>query len=129
MRSNDTDVFIQSMSQRYAAPNIRQSSEFKIRQDFPVEVPGVPLQTRIEGGRDANNYTIIRETETVMKARITGLAINRIRWLHVGKEIQRSKNNVRNRGSKVVSLPSEAIQMEVVRQCLVINAMLFTAQV
>ena len=55
--------------------------------------------------------------------------ISRIRWLHDGKEHQRSKKNGRTRGSIVVSLPSEAMQTEVVRNGLVMNAMLYTAQV
>ena len=80
MRNINTEVFVQSTSQRGAALNMRQLSELKIlRQDFPVEVFGVPLRTRIEGGRDANNYAIIREIETATKARISGLVINRIR--------------------------------------------------
>ena len=73
MRSNDTEVFVKSASQRGAALNMRQPAEFEIlRQDFPVEVDGVPLLTRIEGGRDANNYAIIRGIETAKKARIPG---------------------------------------------------------
>ena len=62
---------------------LRQTSEFQIRrQDFPVEVFEVPLRTRIEGGRDADNHAIIEE-----------------------------------------------IQMEVVRNGLIINAILFNAQI
>ena len=115
MRSSDTEVFFQSASQRDAAINMRQPSEFKIlQQDFPGEISGVPLQTRIEGVRDSNNYVIIREIETVKGVRILGLSISRIRKLHDGKEVQRSKKNGRNRGSIVVSLPPKAIQTETV---------------
>ena len=130
MWSNDTEVFVQLASQRDAALNMRQPNEFKIlRQDFPVEVNDVPSWTRIEGSRDANNYAIIREIETAARARILGSSINRIRWLHLEREHQRSKKNGRTRGIIVVSLPSESMQMEVVRNGLVMNAMLFTAQV
>ncbi|CCU75202.1 AIR1 domain-containing protein [Blumeria hordei DH14] len=129
MRSHDTEVYVQSASQRDAALKMCQPPEFKIfRQDFPVEVFGVPLRTRIVGGRDADNYAIIREIETATKVRIPGLRINRIRWLHDGKKYQRSKKNRQSRGSIVVSLLSEAMQTKVVRNGLVINAMLFTAQ-
>ena len=68
MRSTDTEVFVQSVSQRDAALNMRQPNEFKIlRQDFLVEVSGFSLRSRIEGDRDAQNHAIIREIEIATK--------------------------------------------------------------
>ena len=46
MRSNDTELFVQSASQREAALNMRQPADFQIlRQDFPAEAFGVLLRT------------------------------------------------------------------------------------
>ena len=130
MRSNDTEVFVQLASQRNATLNMCQPNDFKnLRQDFLAEIFGVPLRTRIEGGRDANNHAIKREIATATKAQITGLAISGIKWLYDRKEYARSEENCSNCGSIVVSLSSEAKQTEMVRNGLVINAMLFTAQI
>ena len=86
MRSNDTEVFVQSAFQRDAALNMRQPNEFKIlRQDLAVELSGIPLRTRIEGG-DAENNATISEIETASEARIPCLKIDRIQWLHDGKK-------------------------------------------
>lgn len=130
MRSNDTEVFVQSATQRDVALNMAEIEDFQVlRQDFPVEVYGVPLRTKIEGGKYANNTTLIREMESSTAVRIPGLKINKIRWMHDGKEIERAKTNGRTRGSIVLSLPTEVLQKQVVRHGIVINAMLYSAQV
>ena len=80
MRSNDTEMFFQSASQRDAALNMRQPNDFKIlRKDIPVKISRVQLRTRIESGRDTKNYAIIRGMETATENKIPGLTINRIR--------------------------------------------------
>lgn len=129
LRSNDTEVFVQSTSQRDAALNMAQPKAFKIlRHDFPVEVCGVPLRTKIEGGANANNISLLQDMCVAMKAKIPDLKINRIRWLHDGKEHERAKENGHTRGSIIISLPTENLQEQVVRHGIVLNAMLYTAQ-
>ena len=100
----------------------------KLRQDSPVESLGVPPRKRIEDGRNSNNHAMIREIEAASKALFLGLKTNRIRWLHDRKEYGPSKKNGLNQGSIMVSLPLEALQTEVVRNGLIINAMLSIAQ-
>ena len=85
MRNNDNKVLVQSASQGDTVLDMRQAIDFQIsKQDFSLEIFGVPLRTRIEGGRDAVNHAIIAEIETATGAWVGGLAINRIRWLHCG---------------------------------------------
>lgn len=128
MRSHDTEVFVQSARQRDAALNMPHPETFKIlRQDYPVEVPGVPLSTKIEGGKNANNNGLITKIIEGSIIRIPGLQINRIRWLHDGREVTNSQTNGHKRGSIIVSLPTEALQAEVVRNGLVLDSMLFSA--
>lgn len=128
LRRNDTEVFVESASQRDAALNMTQPASFKIlRHDFPVEVCGVPLGTKIEGGKNANNMALIKEIVSASQARIPGLAINRIRWLHDGKEHKRATKNGRKTGSIILSLPTETLKAQVVRHGIVLDAMLYTA--
>ncbi|KAI1002372.1 hypothetical protein K3495_g5829 [Podosphaera aphanis] len=80
MRSNDTEVFLQSTAQRDAALSMEQPENFKILgQDHHVEVMGVPLSTKINGEKDAKNEDLINSICHATRARIPSLAINRIR--------------------------------------------------
>lgn len=129
MRSNDTEVFVTSASQRDAALNMPQPESFKIlRQDFPVEIPGVPLATKIQGGKNGNNSGLIQEMIGATKARIPGMRINRIKWLHDGKEHKWAQKNGHTRGTIILSLPTEDLQREVIKKGIVLNSMLFAAQ-
>lgn len=129
LRSNDTEVFVHSITERDNALKMAQPKEFQIlKQDYPVEIMGVPLGTMIEKGKNANNGSIIYNMTEATKARIPGIEISRIRWLYDGKEHQWSKKNGHTRGSVIVSLPTETLQREVVRNGIVLNAVLYTAQ-
>ena len=129
LRSQDTEVLVHSTSQRDVALNMPHPKAFKIlRQDFPVEISGVPLETKVMNGKNADNSELIRSIIEATKGRIPGLNINRMRWLHDGKEYERSKKNGHTRGTIIMSLPSEELQAEVVRKGIVLNAMLYSAQ-
>ncbi|KAI1004410.1 hypothetical protein K3495_g3798 [Podosphaera aphanis] len=129
LRNNDTEVFVQSISQRDAALRMAQPKEFQIlKQDYPVEILGVLLGTMIEKGKAEDNWRIIQDIQEETKVRIPGIKITRIRWLHDGKEHQWSRKNGHTRGSVIVSLPTETLLLEIVRNGIVINVILFTAQ-
>ncbi|KAI1007232.1 hypothetical protein K3495_g991 [Podosphaera aphanis] len=129
LRSNDTEVFVQSVSQRDAALKMVQPKDFQIlKQDHHVEIVGVPLGTIIQRGRTGDNRRIIYEIEEATKTQIPGIKITRLRWLHDGKEHQWSGTNGHTRGSVIMRLPTEALQREVVRKGIVINSILYTAQ-
>ena len=92
MRSNDTDVFVQSAIQRDVALNMAEQEEFQVpSQDFLVEVYRVPLRTKIEEGKYTNNITLIREIESSTAVRIPGLKMDRIKWIREGKEMERPR--------------------------------------
>jgi hypothetical protein len=56
---------------------------------------------------------------------IPNLAINKIRWLHDDKTQAERKLSGKTRGSVIVSLPTQAIQQEVIRRGLVISSQLY----
>ena len=102
LRSNDTEVFVQSISQRDAALNMAQPKEFCVlKQDYPVEILGVPLGTMIHGGKNADNGRMIYQITTETNVRIPGIQINRLRWLYDGKEHQWRNKNGHTRGSVI----------------------------
>ncbi|KAI0998808.1 hypothetical protein K3495_g9386 [Podosphaera aphanis] len=129
LRSNDTEVFVPSVSQRDTALSLPQPKEFQIlKQDSPVEVLGFPLGITIEGEKNANNGNLIRKIIPETKTRISDINIGRIRWLHDGKENRWAETSKQTRGSVIFSLPTEALQREVVRNDIVHDSMLYTAQ-
>lgn len=129
LRSNDTEVFVQSVSQRDAALKMAHPKEFcDLKQDYPVEILGVPLEKIIHGGKNSNNSAAILKMTTETKTQIPGIKINRVRWLNDDKEHQWIKRKGHSRGSLITSLPIEALQREVVRNGIVMDSMLYTAQ-
>ncbi|KAI6249236.1 hypothetical protein HI914_02963 [Erysiphe necator] len=130
MRSHDTEVFVQSSNHRDAALSMEQPKEFKIlRKDFPVEIAGVPLSTKIASGKNADNTALISSLTNASKVRIPGLQINRIRWLQDGKEHEKARKKGHTRGSVILSLPTEELQWRVVRNGIVIDSILYSAQI
>lgn len=128
-RSNDTEVFVASASQRDAVLNMPQPENFQIlRQDYPVEIPVISLSVKIEGGKNSNNASINQDIIAVTNVRVPGIQINRIRWLHDGKENLWAEKNGNTRGTVIMSLPSEALQKDIVRKGIVLNSTLFSAQ-
>ena len=65
-------------------------------------------------------------TET--KSWIPGIQISWVRWLYDGKEHQWMEKNGHNRGSVIASLPIEALRSEVIRNGIVMDSILYTAQ-
>ncbi|CCU82098.1 Putative uncharachterized protein [Blumeria hordei DH14] len=116
LRGNDTEVFLQSVSQRDAALSMAQPKKFCVlMQDYPVEILGIPFGTFIRGGKKPNNGEFINQVVAETKVRIPELKINRVRWLFEGKEHRWMGANGHTRGSIVASLPTEALQREVIR--------------
>ncbi|KAN0081855.1 hypothetical protein V8E54_003153 [Elaphomyces granulatus] len=74
-----------------ARPEVKGSSGqdtggYKIlRQDYPIEVPGVPLSTAIRNRKDPENEETIKATCQANKRMNPNMAINKIRWLHYDK--------------------------------------------
>ncbi|KHJ32659.1 putative air1 domain-containing protein [Erysiphe necator] len=103
MRSHDTEVFVQSSNHRDAVLSMEQPKEFKIlRKDFPVEIAGVPLSTKIASEKNADNSALISILSNVSKMKIPGLQTNRIRWLQGGKEHEKARKKGHTRGSRAV---------------------------
>ena len=62
------------------------------------------------------------------KVLIPGIQIDRLRWLYNGKEYKWMKKNSHTRESVIRSLPTEALQLEEVRDGIVLNSKLYAVQ-
>lgn len=98
-----------------------------LRQDYPVELWGVPLSLKVETGKEANNQLLIQSIISSSR-HIAGLAINKVRWLHTPSTHTARQEAGKTRGTLIISLPTQATQHEVVKKGLVINSELFEAQ-
>jgi hypothetical protein len=129
LRSGDIEVHLPDQRSKDAALNTISTPEYKIlRQDYPVEIQGVPLRLLVASGEHADNNELIRAITTANKRAIPTLTINRIRWLHHPKTHDDRIKEGKTRGSLIVSLPTRAIQYEVTRKGLAIDSELFEAR-
>lgn len=79
LRSGDIEVVVPDQRTKDQVLNQRSVEGCKVlRQDYPVEVPGVPLSTTIKNKKDPENENIIREICRANKRMLPSLAINRI---------------------------------------------------
>ena len=96
---------------------------YVLMQEYPVEILG----TFIRGGKNPNNGDSRNQIVTETKVRMPKLKINRVRWLFDGKQHRWMGRNGHTQGSILASLPTEALQCEVIRNGIVYNCMLYTA--
>jgi hypothetical protein len=128
MRSGDIEVSVLNQSAKDRALNQAEVEGCKVlRQDYPVEVPGVPLATPIKHGKAIENDEVAKEVSAASKRLIPGITINRIRWLHDAKGHEIRLMAKKTRGTVIVSFPTQAMQHEAIRKGLVIGAEPFEA--
>jgi hypothetical protein len=129
LRSGDVDVLVPNQQDKDTAVNQAETEGFKIiRQDYPVEVAGGPLDLHIEGGKAADNSALKRDIATATGKIVPGVMLTRIRWLHDTKERDNRRKAGKNRGTIIVCLPTEAMQREVVKKGIAIRALHYEAR-
>jgi hypothetical protein len=128
LRSGDIEAIVpsQQIKDRILSQTIDTGAIKVLRQDYPVELWGVPLSTDVASGKDANNQGLIQSIIGTSK-HIAGLAINKVRWLHAPKAHAARQEAGKTRGTLIISLPTQALQHEAVQKGLVINSELFEA--
>lgn len=128
LRSGDVEAMVpsQQAKDRILSQAIDTENIKVLRQDYPVEVWGVPLAIKVASGREADNRGLIQAIRNTSK-HITNLAINKIRWLHAPKAHAARQEAGKTRGTLIISLPTQAMQHDVIRKGLVINGELFEA--
>jgi hypothetical protein len=129
LRSGDVEVMVTDQQAKDRALNQKETVGCKVlRQDYPVEVLGVPLTTGIKHGKVVDNEEIIKAICAATRRTIPGININRIRWLHDAKGHEDRLKIGKKRGTVIMSLPTQALQYEAIRKGVVIGAEFFEAR-
>lgn len=123
LRSGDVEVMVPDQMTKDKALNQQVTGSVKIlRQDYPVEIWGVPLTTQVARGRSADNAKLIQIISFVSRSILPAMAINKIKWIHDEKGHETRLKEGKSRGTLVMSFPTQAIQHEVIRKGLVIES-------
>lgn len=129
LRSGDIEVAVPDQKTKDQTLNQQETDGCKIlRQDYPVEVPGVPLSLDIQNRKSPENEAIIRSICQANKRMMPQIAINRIRWLHNDKAQEERRKNGKTRGTVIISFPTQALQHEAIRKGVVIEAQIYDAR-
>ena len=100
-----------------------------LQQDYLIEVPWVPLSLCVNSRQEVDNSSIIQEICEGTKRTVPRIAINHIRWLHNPKaQVKHDQTIVKTKGTLIISLPTQALQLKTVKSGIVINSQLFEAQ-
>ena len=130
LKSGDIDIMVPDQKAKDQALNQQDGEGYKIlRQDYPVEIPGVPLSIGIKEGKGADNTELIRNICNATKKTIPTITINKIRWLLDDKARSERMQNGKTRSTAVISLPTQALQHEVVRRGIVIESQIYDARI
>jgi len=129
LKSGDIDLHLKDQLAKDKLLNGVHPTGCKVlRKDYLLEVPGVPLDLHVEGGSDGDNSALIKDIKEATGRVAPGVAINRIRWLHGSNErIDRRHlhGNKKTRGTLIIGVPTQAIQHQLIRQGLIIEAQLY----
>jgi hypothetical protein len=119
LNSGDVDVYVPSQTTKDQILNGPDALGIKIlRKDYLLEVPGVPLKTPINSGRNADNSELTQSICEATKRLAPGIAISRIRWLHAPEAQAKRQANPssaqrepkKTRGTLIIGVPTQAIQ-------------------
>jgi hypothetical protein len=129
LNSGDIDVAVPDEATMDKAQGIPPTEELKIhRKDYLVEVLGVPLNTKVASGKQADNSLLAAMICDSSKGLTPGIQITRIRWLYDEPQLQRLQATGKQRGSLLVGFPTQDMRRRAIQGGLVINAQLFEAR-
>ena len=80
-----------------------------LRQNYPVEIPDIPLLIIVDSRKEADNTVLIQDLIKANKRRIPTLAINKIRWLKDVKTIAKRKTERKTRSTLILSASTQVI--------------------
>jgi len=135
LHSGDIDITVPDEAAKDRAQGLPSTEELKIfRQDYLVEVPGVPLSVRVACEKGADNSRLATAICEASRTISPGLQITRVRWLHNQRhreqqhQQQADKGPVKTRGTLIIGFQTQAMQRRAISGGLVIDAQLFNAR-
>ena len=122
LRSGDIEIMVPDQRTKDHILNQAETEGIKIlRQDYPIEIWGVPLALHVNHGKAADNTELIKAICTASKRMLPDLAINRIRWLHNPKQHEKRLEAGKQRGTLIISCPTQEIQHKAIRSGIVVD--------
>ena len=109
---------------------LRQQPGVKIiREDFPIEVLGVPTSITVQHGKEADNSETIKKIKQGTERIIPGFDISRVAWIHGKKSLQpRKDGRTPQAASLIIYTTKEDYQKLALRRGVVIDYTLYTAK-
>jgi hypothetical protein len=130
LRSGDIEIMVPDQRTKDRILNQAETEGIKIlRQDYPIEIWGVPLSLQVHHGKSADNTELIKAICTASKRMLPDLAINRIGWLHNPKQHKKRLETGKQRGTLIISCPTQEIQHHAIRSGIVIDSQFYEAMV
>jgi hypothetical protein len=130
LRSGDIEIMVTDQKTKDRVLNQAETEGIKIlRQDYPIEVWGVPLSLQVNHGKAADNTELIKAIVSASKRTLPDLAINRIGWLHNPKQHKKRLETGKQRGTLIISCPTQEIQHNAIRSGIVIDSQFYEAMV
>jgi len=93
LRSGDIEIMVPDQKTKDRVLNQAETEGIKIlRQDYPIELWGVPLSLQVNHGKAADNIELIKSIVLTSKRTLPDLAINCIGWLYSLKQHKKRLN-------------------------------------
>ena len=129
LQSGDINVFIKDKETRDQVLQRPPQAEIKVlHQDFPIEVPGIPLSIPVSKGRLADNTALLaqitQETKKMYQGENININFTAARWLHQdarNSERQRANAQVKTRGTLLLSCATQEAQEAIVKKGVIIS--------
>jgi hypothetical protein len=129
LQSGDIDVTVPTEAAKERAQSLTPSDEIKVhKRDYLIELPGVPLATRVACGKQADNGSLAISICEASKQLSPGLRITRIFWLYNDKQVTRMREAGKPRGSLLIGVSTEEMRRTAIKGGIVIDAQLFEAR-
>jgi len=128
LRSGDIEIMVTDQKTKDRTLNQTETEGIKIlRQDYAIEIWGVPLALQVSHGKAADNTELIKAICASSKRMLPGLAINRIGWLHSPKQHKQRLEAGKQRGTLIISCPTQEIQHQTIRSGITIESQFYEA--
>ena len=129
LQSGDVDVTVPTEAAKEKAQGVQPTPELKVhRQDYMIELLGVPLSTKVALGKHADNGRLATAICEASGTLAPGLSVTRIQWLYSQAQLERLQKAGKQRGSLLIGFQSQEMRRRAIQSGLVMGAQLYEAR-
>lgn len=138
LQSGDIDIYVKDQATKDYILRQTQHEGLKVlRQDYILEVPGVPRSIQVASGPQANNSELIQSIKQSTIGINTNTEITAVRWLHEAttqkkwceeegcQQPNHRHRTPRSNGTLLIYCATQAVQQGLIRSGIVIEAQFF----